>query len=884
MEALRPPLIFAAVLTLTQGSGCDLNDQEPSGLAPGRGLAAGEPVATVTGPARPGPSRHVFSASFGHLVVEFLDDDLAHYEFSTAATPPAATAPIYTSPMIAPRDLSGPSQRVTVQQTVQGGPGVQLATEEIGVEVDSRSLCATTTDLVRQRTLHTICPRRGENDALQLVVEAPAARNAYGLGEQFVEVGSADGDWIGRRRSRGVREGNAMVGFNGGGVGNAQFPVLFELGAGRVGSALFLDHARALDWDLRQSPWRIDTSGDAVRWFVMTGPDLPDLRGDYMELVGRPLVPPRKMFGLWISEYGFDSWAELEDKLRTLRERRFPVDGFVMDLQWFGGVVANSDDSSMGRLRWDERAFPDPAGRIARLAREERIGLMLIEESYVSRGLEEHADLAQQGFLARDCSGCAPTYLTQNPWWGKGGMIDWSNGAGADYWHDRKRQPLVDMGILGHWCDLGEPEMYSPGSHYAGLPGLDRHGHADIHNLFSFLWLESIYRGYARHGVRQRPFLMARSGAPGIQRFGGSMWSGDIGSNLSSLATHFNVQMHMSLSGIDYFGADIGGFHRAALEGDLDEMYTQWFASGMALDIPGRVHTENLQNRKETAPDRIGHRPSNLASVRLRYSLIPYLYSLAHRAHRFGEPIFPPPFFYYPEEPALREIGHQKLIGRDLLLAIVARHGETQRDVYLPAGAWYDFHTRRRIDSRGQWLLNQPEYRGGTFHLPLFARAGAIVPMMGVDAETMDAFGHRRDGSVPEELRIRVFAGAPSSEFTLFEDDGTTTAYLQGAVRETRISQNSSGSQIRITVDPARGSHAGALAARPVWIDLVTTGDAVDVRDGTVAVPRVSATALARVSSGHALLAPGLVRIVLPRRPVGQRTTVTARLVRPAAN
>ena len=88
--------------------------------------------------------------------------------------------------------------------------------------------------------------------------------------------------------------------------------------------------------------------------------------------------------------------------------------------------------------------------------------------------------------------------------------------------------------------------------------------------------------------------MMARSGAPGIQRFGASMWSGDIGSNLENLAAHMNAQMHMSLPGIDYFGSDIGGFRRSALNGeDLGTVYAQWFANGMLRDIPGRPQTNN---------------------------------------------------------------------------------------------------------------------------------------------------------------------------------------------------------------------------------------------------------------------------------------------------
>ena len=173
------------------------------------------------------------------------------------------------------------------------------------------------------------------------------------------------------------------------------------------------------------------------------------------------------------------------------------------------------------------------------------------------------------------------------------------------------------MGIVGHWCDLGEPEMFHANSWYAGLPG-GGHAHDDIHNLFSFLWVASIARGYQRHGDVQRPFVLSRSGAPGIQRFGAGCGRATSAPTWTTLAAHENVQMNMSLSGIDYFGADIGGFHREALEGDLNELYTQWFADGMMIDVPGRVHTENVRNTRETAPDRVGDLASNLANVRRR--------------------------------------------------------------------------------------------------------------------------------------------------------------------------------------------------------------------------------------------------------------------------
>jgi alpha-glucosidase len=280
--------------------------------------------------------------------------------------------------------------------------------------------------------------------------------------------------------------------------------------------------------------------------------------------------------------------------------------------------------------------------------------------------------------------------------------------------------------------------------------------------------------------------------------------------------------MHMSFSGVDFYGSDIGGFHRN-LDGDLDDMYTRWYAYGMLFDIPGRPHTENLCNCKETAPDRIGEVASNLHNTRLRYELIPYLYSLAHRAHRFGEPVLPPPILYYQTDDRLRHEGDHKLIGRDLLAAVSTRYGEDQLDVYLPAGAWYDWHGGQRLESPDGLTTRVALHRDGHYILPLYAREGAIIPLQHVDAETANALGMRRDGSGRSELMARVFASPEASEFTLFEDDGVTVAYQQGAVRETRIRQQQTGEAVAITVEPALGSYQGAPSERNTVIALTAS-------------------------------------------------------------
>ena len=772
-----------------------------------------------------------FQSANNYLIVEFLDDDLVHFELSGTGSGPDTTLPIFTTPQVFKTDYKGPSSF----PPPSGPGGNTLNTADMRIVVDTDNLCFTVTDKIKNLELTTICPvnlsqttacNAGLTQASKgLTLTADGMQHVYGLGEQFDTPGNPDGDWTDRIRKPGDKFGNQMVGFNGGADGNAQFPVMYAVGANYANYALFLDDIYKLQWDFTGSPWKVETCGGPIRGYLMTGKDLPSLRKSYMDLTGHPPVPPKKMFGLWVSEYGYDDWQELDSKLNALRADKFPVDGFVLDLQWFGGITSGSDNSNMGRVSWDPTHFPDAANKLATYKDKEGIGIMTIEESYISKGLSEHADLQNRGYLVRaGCATCQPVYLTSNAWWGKGGMIDWTQDAAGDYWHDLKRQPLIKNGVIGHWIDLGEPEMYDPNDWVGGVL-LDKHGQADYHNMYNFKWAQSIARGYARNEEIRRPFMMARSGAAGIQRFGASMWSGDIGSNLGNLAAHFNAQMHMSMSGIDYFGADIGGFHREG--GDPTNMYTEWFANGMMFDIPGRPHTENLCNCKETAPDLIGEKPSNLANVRQRYELSPYLYSLAHRAYLRGEPVVPPLVYYYQNDMHVRELGNEKLLGRDLLVATDANQDlAAPRDVYLPAGDWVEYHTNEWFRSSGQTFTGQPVRLDGIFRLPTYARAGAIIPKMYVDDKTMNVLGKRTDGAIRNELIVRVYAANEPSNFTLYEDDGETIAYQNGAVRITDISQQlaDDGKSATVTISAAQGTYNGAPANRTDVVELVTDG------------------------------------------------------------
>lgn len=177
--------------------------------------------------------RTTFESAGLYLTLELLDDDLAHFELSLSAP---GDGPIWTTPMIAKTDYPGPTS------VAQPDPDT-LETRDMRVEIDPEGLCVTITDLTREPdlTLTTLCPTTADDSLAGLSFTQEGTTDLYGLGEQFQRRGGTDGNWLDKQRSVLNRYGNEHSRFNGGRVGNAQFPILYALGANKDNYALFLD-------------------------------------------------------------------------------------------------------------------------------------------------------------------------------------------------------------------------------------------------------------------------------------------------------------------------------------------------------------------------------------------------------------------------------------------------------------------------------------------------------------------------------------------------------------------------------------------------------------------------------------------------------------------
>jgi alpha-glucosidase (family GH31 glycosyl hydrolase) len=798
IKMIRRALIFAATASLIACTGSGGVDRATSESL--RNLD----VTTLPS----GVQRVEKSASGNRVLVHVLDDELIHIHYGSVGT--SVSLDELVTDMVAQVDYDGAEQFSTASSG--------FYTDKLKVSVDD-ALCVTLNDS-EAAELSKICPQDVTASNFTLAVNSSKTNQAYGLGEQFFNEGQ-NGDWLGRVRVPGNEYGNRMVGFEGGAVGNLQIPVLLTYQpAGAVG--YFVDSVEAQQWDLTQDTWSISSRGPGANMFVFTGDQLPDVRKQYLDLTGKSPVPPKAAFGLWLSEYGYDNWSEAESKIAAQHNAQMPVDGVVLDLQWFGGI----DDRHMGSLTWDTASFPEPKSRLSAWQDNWGVDTVVIEESYIDTNTDKYKMLESQGYLVRECEGCEPTYFDN--WWGKGGMFDWTHREGSAFWHDVARTPLIEDGVLGHWTDLGEPEIFDPTSWYADTYNDKRHDHPSVHNIFNFYWSKSIFDGYQKLQPEARPWILSRSGTAGSQRFGVAYWSGDIGSNDQSLAAHYQTQMHMAMSGVDYYGSDVGGFHRGDIAPEeLHDLYTVWLAGSALFDVPLRPHVENLCNCKETAPALIGDVDSNRFNVQLRYRLIPYYYSLAHHAYTDGEAMFPPLAYYHADDKNVIGLGEVKYIGEYLLARTTADASATQLDTYVPKGTWLNYHTKEWLQSDGQSFPLSTRV-DGKLAMPLLAKQGAIIPQMYVDDQTMNMDGKRRDGSERNELVVFVVASETPEDFVLVEDDGVTSSYQSGDVAKTTLRQEKQGNAHVVAIDGTTGSYDGMLSERPYHVALFVQQDGID--------------------------------------------------------
>jgi alpha-glucosidase (family GH31 glycosyl hydrolase) len=285
-----------------------------------------------------------------------------------------------------------------------------------------------------------------------------------------------------------------------------------------------------------------------------------------------------------------------------------------------------------------------------------------------------------------------------------------------------------------------------------------------------------------------------------VQRHGAALWSNDVMTDFAWLAPQVATGLNVGLSGVPWWGTDVGGFIGPVAS---DELYCRWFQFG-AFSPVFRPHGQD----RPTAPFEFSPATERICRTyaEWRYRLLPYLYTAAREAHDTGLPLMRPLVLDDPDDRNTPDLGHEYLFGPSLLVAPMLQAGDT-RNVYLPRGRWVDFWTGETYHGP-TWLRNFP---APLERMPLFVRAGAILPLAPLAQHT--------DELCDDELALRVYPGAAPSEYVLYEDDGHSTDYLRGACSRTRVTLAPTARGFQLEVAPAEGWYAGRVTSRRWYVE-----------------------------------------------------------------
>jgi alpha-D-xyloside xylohydrolase len=385
---------------------------------------------------------------------------------------------------------------------------------------------------------------------------------------------------------------------------------------------------------------------------------------------------------------------------------------------------------------------------------------------------------------------------------------DASNPAARKYYWELMNKALFSIGVDAWWLDTVEPETEGLEEniqlgHKLALGSGDRYV-----NLYPLLTEEGVYKGQRSASEQKRVFILGRSAFAGSQRAAVTAWSGDILSNFETFKRQIPAGLNYSISGLPYWTTDIGGF----VSGNPDdpayrELFIRWFQFGTFSPI-FRVHGTRSTDQNELWSYGAEAQKILTDYDRLRYELMPYIYSVAWRVTSDGyTPMRPLVMDFRNDERALN-IGDQFMFGPAILVSPVTEQGATSRHLYLPNTKWYDFWTGAVIEGGKAIDTAAPIDR-----LPLFVRAGSIVPM-GPDVQYSTE-------KPADPIELRVYPGA-NGDFVLYEDENDNYNYEKGARAEIPLRWDDATHTL--TIGERKGQFPGMLANRKFRLVMVGNG------------------------------------------------------------
>lgn len=572
-------------------------------------------------------------------------------------------------------------------------------------------------------------------------------------------------------------------------------------------AASFIDNGYRGHYDFtRPAEYRIGFDGGQYVEYVFAGPDMPGILAAYTWLTGRTAPPP-----LWSLGYHQCRWFRYtQDAVLALgaehRRRGIPCDALWLDIEHMAGYRV---------FTWDRDAFPDVDGMLAALDADGFTVVTIVDPGVKHEpGYPVFDEALRRDLLCRTEGGDIYLGLV---WPGDTAFPDFVLPQARQWWGELNGAH-VRSGVGGIWNDMNEPATGAIDPTRMRF-GHGRHSHERYHNQYALLMAMATASGLREALPDRRPFVLSRAGFAGIQRYAAT-WLGDNLSRWDHLWLSIPMAAGLGLSGQPFVGADIGGF-----QGDTDaELYLRWMQYGVLTPFC-RNHSE-IGNVDQYAWS-FGEAVEGLVrdAVRLRYRLLPYLYAAFLQAAETGAPVQRPLVFDHQDDRYVRDLDDEFLLGADLLVAPVVTAGCTARQVYLPAGTWYDWYTGEALAGRRFHIAPTPMDR-----IPLYARGGAVVPMW-PDAPASTADHH------PTDVELHLFVPATEGTWTslLQEDDGVTVAASSGACHRTAFTVTRTGERVEVRAEVTGAGYPEFARERFHLVVHGAAPDTVDVDGSPVA-------------------------------------------------
>lgn len=528
--------------------------------------------------------------------------------------------------------------------------------------------------------------------------------------------------------------------------------------------------------------------GGRTSYLIIAGESYPELIEHLVDVTGKQPLPPRWSLGNIASRFGYHSEQEARAVVQKYHDEDFPLDAIVFDLYWFGPDIKGH----MGNLNWDKKAFPTPIDMIKDF-KAEGVNTIMITEPFILTSSSQWQSAVENNALMKNAQGQAEKF---DFYFGNTGLVDVFDKKGQD-WFWQYYQKLAEQGVAGWWGDLGEPEVH-PANALHSLAGVQATAD-EVHNAYGHQWAEMLYKRLRKFQPATRPFILMRSGFIGSQRYGMVPWTGDVSRSWDGFKPQVELALQMSLLGLSYTHSDLGGF---AGDGPIDkELYIRWLQYGVFQPVY-RPHAQ--ENAK---PEPIFHDTETKdilrEYVKLRYRLMPYIYSLSIENSLTGMPIMRPMFFEDESNLSLIDEKDSYFYGNAFLVAPVTELGARAVELNLPSGVWFNFWTEQRYQGNQKITVDAPLNQ-----TPVLVRGGAFIPMVADMQSTKDYN--------TKHLSLHYYADSSVklSSSVMYNDDGKDPNSLTNGDYET-LTFTASQKDKKLSLDVQRkGGFSGVPATR----------------------------------------------------------------------